>query len=96
MPGEDKTHRQNKKSIIEISKRVMKIFHFCLIYGAVLLYNLCLYLYFSQNQTLSPFLEKFLTLWPFYLRDNASHLWRLHLLWRVELKNNNRVYAWYM
>ena len=26
-------------------------------------------------------------LWPFYLRDTASHLWRLHVL-KVELKSN--------
>ena len=38
----------------------MKIDHFYLIYGAVFLDTQCLYLYFSQNQTLSPFLETFL------------------------------------
>ena len=39
------------------SERVKKISLFWLIYGAVFLDNLCLYLYFSQNQTLSPFLS---------------------------------------
>ena len=35
----------------------MKIYNFKLIYGAVFLDTLCLYLNFSQNQTLSPFLR---------------------------------------
>ena len=66
----------------------MKIYHFKLIYGAVFLDTLCLYLNFSQNQTLSHFWETLLTLWPFYLHDTASNFWHLHVLWRVELKTN--------
>ena len=65
----------------------MTIYHFWLIYGAVLIDNLCLYLYLSQNQTLSLLLGPFLTSWSFYLRKTASHVWRLHALWRVEFKN---------
>ena len=35
----------------------MKIYNFLLIYGAFFLDKLCLYLYFFQNQTLSPLLR---------------------------------------
>ena len=70
----------------------MKIYCFKLIYGAVFLDTLCFYLYFYQNLTLSQFLETFLTLWLFYLRDTASHLWWLYVLWRVELKKTNKVH----
>ena len=65
----------------------MKIYPFGLIYGAFFLENLCLYLYLSQNQTLSPFFRDIYEIVAIYLRDTASQLWRLHVL-KVELKSN--------
>ena len=38
----------------------MKIYHFWLIFGAVFLDNMCMYLYFSQNPTLSQFFRDIL------------------------------------
>ena len=84
-------HVQDKTKISYINnEKVQKIYYLLLIYGAIFLNTLCLFLNLSQNQTSSPFLETFLTSWPFYLCDTASHLWCLHVLWRVEKKTKKR------
>ena len=48
---------------VQEKTKKLKVYHFKLIYGAVFLNTLCLYLYLSQNLTLRAFLDTFLTLW---------------------------------
>ena len=81
----------NKRSLVYIRESILKINGFCSIYGAVFLrLPVLVATFLLQNKLYAHALQTYLTLWPSKLRNTASHLWHLPLLWKVKVENQQK------